>query len=530
MQGDPSAINVPINLDFTKALSDFAKFQSKVESAGSDSRGNSLLDEVFGTTPEATASRNKEIAAYQRKVRETINATKRAAANAKLSGLSGVPPFSMNMGALGSASGNSQRWQANQSAANRARINSMFSGLSAPGKFGMNMSALSGSAYKSIPPMQRSRAWSNDYNSMVGREEGSKKSAYENSFQNRYLSSEIADGSYRKKAEDMVVAEKAAAKLQKTQDGLLKQGRLIQREARYGKVGGRLAHIYGENAGAFARAGSAAATGAKYAGAGAAGLTAAGFSGTVEGEKFSRELRLLSLELASAFKPLMETVTRGTRGLRRQFEQLDRAGQDRVQTVGLAAGGAYIGSRFGPIGAGVGAAVGAGAGELLARGNSRERGMNRAARENQDLNNLQGQERLDEIKRRRGELTADGGIFSVTKKRLFGKTGEADELAGQLRSFDEAKRQTELEMRARDKLSKGDPLTKPENEAIYGKQDGGPNKNRDKVMITEGTGFAAAGSTYFAIQEDLARTTATQAEMQTRILRDINANLERAGR
>lgn len=469
-------IYVPVNLDITKALTDFAKLQKTV----TETRPNKDLEDFFNGIAEPVKNAREELKKF-------------AVDMAALGRSSAAAPFAMNMsggaGGLGSAS------------------------------------------YRSFSPMSRGRAWSNDYLSMQGREDASRKSSYENRFQNRYLASEIADGSYKKKAQDMIAAERAAAALQRRQDQLLSQGRLIQRQARYGTIGGSLAHLYGENANQINGAAGLIGGAGKYAGLAAAGAAASGFSGTVEGEQFARELRLLSLEMAASFKPLVDTLTRGTRSLRHQFEQLSPAGQDRIQTFGLAAGGAYLGSRFGPYGAAVGAAVGGTVGEVISRGTSRDRGMNRAALENKDLNQLDGQERLDEIKKRRDEATGGFGIFAVAQKRWFGKNGEADELAGQLRAFDEAKRQTQMEMRIRSKEGRGEMLTKEEEDFKSGKSlDSKANPDRRQLMITEGTGFAAAGSTFFALQEDLMRTYATEANTQTKILQSIDDSLKSLNR
>ena len=85
-------------------------------------------------------------------------------------------------------------------------------------------------------------------------------------------------------------------------------------------------------------------TGAKALGvaglATGAGLVANGFAGTVEMERFSRELTLLSRELAGAFRPLITGVTGLARDARKRLEKQGPAEQDQLLAGGVIAGGA----------------------------------------------------------------------------------------------------------------------------------------------------------------------------------------------
>lgn len=390
---------------------------------------------------------------------------------------------------------------------------------------GMNMRALAGSAYKVVPPMQRGRAFSNDYQRLMGNEDAAKKSAYENRFQNRYLESEIQDGTYRKKASDMIVAERAATRLQKRQDELLKQGRLIVREQRYGRFGGRLAHFYKENESAISGAMGAAGRTGSFLGRGAAaagvGLTVSGYSGTIEGERFAREMRVLSLELAATFKPMADAATEFTRRTRRNLQEMNRGQQDRLMVgAGVAAGaalGAKAGSMAGPKGALAGALVGGLLGGAAARSQTeaaqeqmrfdsvRGGGYSDAfAYKNADLAKMSPAERLAEVERRR-EAIVQRGIRNREQLRQFEGTADEDRAK---KAYFQAAVNLKDEVNALEEIKK---RTKA-GQSIDGMMDVA-NPNRRQLMITEGTGFAGAGSTFFALQEDLARTTAVSLEI-----------------
>lgn len=166
----------------------------------------------------------------------------------------------------------------------------------------------------------------------------------------------LADGSAAKHLASVTRLNREYAELQ----------RRTELVAKYGERWGTVAAKYG---GALRAAGGAAAA----AGAGAIGLARSGFSGTVEQNKLDLELKMLARELAGAFKPFIELLTKGARALREFMERLSPTGQNVVAGGALAAtsygawrfGGAALGALG--FGAGVGGRLG---GAALAGGSA----------------------------------------------------------------------------------------------------------------------------------------------------------------
>jgi len=134
-------------------------------------------------------------------------------------------------------------------------------------------------------------------------------------------------------------AKQAQAEINRlTRENLRAEEQRARLVSRYGApLGGAL------NAGqrfAASRLGGMAGRGAMALGAGIMAGAAAGFSGTVEGNKFANELKLINRELASAFLPAMKAVTSVLRGLRMGLQSLGGNGQNAVMAGGLALGGA----------------------------------------------------------------------------------------------------------------------------------------------------------------------------------------------
>lgn len=80
-------------------------------------------------------------------------------------------------------------------------------------------------------------------------------------------------------------------------------------------------------------------------------MAKSGFNGTVEGNRFDLEWKMLGREMAGAFKPVMEFATKAARSLREFMEALGPAGQNLVMLGGIAATG-YGLMRLGGLGLG----------------------------------------------------------------------------------------------------------------------------------------------------------------------------------
>lgn len=139
------------------------------------------------------------------------------------------------------------------------------------------------------------------------------------------LNKAVEDGTYVRQARQL--------------EQITRQYERMRREAemvaKYGETAGRFLSRHG-GALSLAGGGLAAASGAGL------GLARRGFQGTVEGNRFDLEMKMISRELAGAFKPLMDLATRAAGFARRRLERLDEGGQNLV-AGGLIAGGALTG-------------------------------------------------------------------------------------------------------------------------------------------------------------------------------------------
>jgi hypothetical protein len=131
---------------------------------------------------------------------------------------------------------------------------------------------------------------------------------------------------------------RAMQTIYREQSRIFELERRAQYESRYGRFGGRLAY----HADAFSR--SRAGMVAMAGGAAVGGLARSGFSGTVEFNRLQSEWQQISRELAGAFKPAIEAVTKGLQFLRKRLESLGPRGQDALMYGGGALA-AYAGVR-----------------------------------------------------------------------------------------------------------------------------------------------------------------------------------------
>ena len=191
------------------------------------------------------------------------------------------------------------------------------------------------------------------------------------------LRDDIARIQAPQRAAEQAYARSAPVRLRELQEQrqLVREQVAVQRQVRemdlrqrYGtRLGGALA-----GAERFGRSGAGRALmgGTAAAGVSVGGLARSGFGGTVEQGRFDFEMKLLSREVAAAFKPLLEVATAVVSRVRRFMEKLGPGGQNAVMAGGLALGayGTYravrtVGSLFGMGGAA--AAGGGGAGSVL---------------------------------------------------------------------------------------------------------------------------------------------------------------------
>jgi hypothetical protein len=125
----------------------------------------------------------------------------------------------------------------------------------------------------------------------------------------------------------------------------------------------------GPTGGKLLRAGGAVAS---SVGGSIVGGATAGFFGTVEGNRFYNEIKMINRELAGAFLPVMKAATSGFRTLRTTLQGFGEAGQNMVMLAGLSFS-AYKLARFsgiglGGFGSGAASAVGSAAGSAATSG------------------------------------------------------------------------------------------------------------------------------------------------------------------
>lgn len=187
-------------------------------------------------------------------------------------------------------------------------------------------------------------------------------------------------------AREQLAAAREQQRLAADRLRISQQARLLDLRERYGSVlGGAAGRIEQAGQSRFAKV---AGAGLAAFGAAAGGMARSGFSGTVEQNAFDYEMKMLAREMAGAFKPVMDLMTRGANSVRRFMEGLDESGQNLVMFAGLA-GGAMgiraIGMRgLGAIAGGAmagpaGAAFGFGAGGMATGGGAAAAGAGAAS-------------------------------------------------------------------------------------------------------------------------------------------------------
>jgi hypothetical protein len=359
----------------------------------------------------------------------------------------------------------------------------------------------SGGIGRQLPDMARQQTYSRSFNEIAERGDKASATSYDMGFQNRYLTREIKSGDMERRIKATLQAEEAAKRLSRQNQILIGQVALMERQARYGRIGGALANVYANNREGFNQLGGMAGRAGMGVGMGIAGLTASGYSGTIEGERFARELRVLSLELAAAFKPLMDAATGATQYVRKKMQSLTREDQDMVMRVGTAAAGAYVGSRIGGVFGGRGRAIGALAGGELG---------------------YRSPETIEAIKKGEGAI---GGVYNFMNgdlgKRLTDAVSEAMDMNPFSRVYSSFKNLRKSIADNAGTESETGGLGQLAASALGGKlANNSADPNRRQLMLTEGTGFADAGSTFFALQEDLIRTQA--AEQNEKIVNKLD--------
>jgi hypothetical protein len=333
-------------------------------------------------------------------------------------------------------------------------------------------------------------ARSTRYTQIGERGDAARQQRYELGFQNRYLEREIGTGDMRKRIVETVKAEREAKKLAATHDRLIRQTKLMEAQVKYGRYGGAAAYFYGQNRESIAGAGRMAGGVAMGAAGTAAGLAASGYSGTVEGERFALEMRILSLELAAAFKPFMDGLTNATRAIRKFIQAGGEERQNQILrggavfaggTAGYAVGSRIAGGRGGLIGGAIGAKIG-----------------------------YESPELIEEFQKGEGFASDVTKRFSSVTQSKLGK-----DIIGQLEDFTSYGPFGQV-INAYKKFNKSyKEYMQPEGKAAGEKTPGmvqeEAKKESRKLMLTEGVGFAEAGSTYYDLAETLIRTQAAEA-------------------
>lgn len=476
MAAPNDGVYVPLKFDLGPAQEQLDKFKETVSST--DVRPNAALENFFAGVATDTAAASKNISDMLRKLQSM-----KASGGLQTTG-------AMNMAAL---------------AARSAPVGPKFNPFA-----GMTTSP-TGTMYRALPNLVRPQSYSNRYQEIATRGDTANQSRYEAGFQNRYLEREIGSGDMMKRIKATLQAEAAAKKLQRQNDRLIAQTRLMERQAKYGRIGGLAAHAIGENRERIGQIAGAAGRVGMGVGAGIAGLTASGYSGTIEGERFSRELRGLSLELAAAFKPLMDAATNLTRYSRQKMQSLDTNQQDLLMRGGTAIGGAVVGSKIGGLAGARGRVIGGLVGARLG---------------------YDSPEAIETIKK--GEGIA-GGAFKLatsdTLKKILQPVMDLLDF-GPFAAIKQTKRfYDDVKTFSTDTGAQNlGGFGKIASAALAGQTVEPANQNRRQLMLTEGTGFSDAGSTFMALQEDLIRTQAAQDNPVVTELKGVREEIAKLNR
>jgi hypothetical protein len=295
----------------------------------------------------------------------------------------------------------------------------------------------------------------------------------------------------------------------------------MEAQVKYGRYGGAAAYFYGQNREAISGAGRMAGGVAMGAAGTVAGLAASGYSGTVEGERFALEMRRLSLELAAAFKPFMDGLTNATRAIRKFIQEGGEERQNQIMRGGgaIAGGaiGAKIGSVFGPYGTAIGGGLGAIAGynapdmldteryryQDIMQGGASEEMMKR----NQSMRGMSAEQRQAYIEK---NIAASAKMITESKAKVEAASPEDRERLSK-QYYAEAM-QLKENINAMKKINKEESGFGSSAAAGLGAGSGAKAASESrKLMLTEGVGFAEAGSTYYDLAETLIRTQAAEA-------------------
>ena len=168
---------------------------------------------------------------------------------------------------------------------------------------------------------------------------------------NTAAAARLADGSAVSQLRSVSQLNDKYAQIQRRTEAIAKYGeRWGSIVAKYGRIGAAAGNL---------------ATGAAATGVGTvSALAARGFQNTVELNRFSAEMQMLSRELAGVFKPFLTVATKAARTARVGLERLDRGGQNRLMWGTVGTGAALWAARSAYTGGIVGRAFGVGGGAL----------------------------------------------------------------------------------------------------------------------------------------------------------------------
>lgn len=172
---------------------------------------------------------------------------------------------------------------------------------------------------------------------------------------NQAYAQRVADGSA---ARQMRAAQQLNAEYARMQ-------RRVELTARYGE---RLGGFLATHGAALSKVGGMMGIGLTSVAGMGVGLARQGFEGTVEKNRLTSELSMISRELAGAFKPVMDVATKFAKVVRQRLEKTGESGQNAIMTAGIVgtAGASLTAFRA------VANTIGAVAGETMA---SKFRGM-----------------------------------------------------------------------------------------------------------------------------------------------------------
>lgn len=330
---------------------------------------------------------------------------------------------------------------------------------------------------------------------------------------------------------------RASQVVRREQERIFELERRALYQARFGRFGGGLA--YHADRLSRSRAGQMAVA----AGVTTTAMAMSGFSGTVEGNRLQLELQMISRELAGAFKPAIEFVTKALQGLRKGLERLGPNGQDAIaigmgglgllgmyRSVGMLGRMAGVGGATAAAAGGGGlgaAAAGGGLGLMARRGLMFAGGVGLgAAAHEMGVDTTTGMLGAGALGLGHGALTRTGGTALKAAGRFalpvgIGMAGaDAVDMYGARRDAGESRLGAGLRSAAHGltsfaTLGMVDLYDKPGGRGVEG-----PNKDRRMVTIAD-SGFEAPGSAFERITNKLALVDAEKADGSTAMLTNI---------